>query len=245
MSTSLQRLTGAVLFLALMGCASTAQQLVQSAGGRDTILPSQAIVEGELKGRSLEVGRVYLALDTAKSHFLLPKDAYVRLMENQLAKAFKHAGLMQGTMPAYTVDVAIERMEFVKGAWLFAKPSILRARMEIHRPDNTLVLRGSFECSDLATVPVLIGGILTPVATPHSTETMAHAKLIPAMASLLATVAVGLQEGKTLEAMTIFPDDFRPPPADYVLQHTKLGLTPLTKVETEELTGLKLPEEDH
>lgn len=236
--------TGVALILALTGCAGTAQRIVQYAGGGDTILPTQTVAQSELKGRSLELGKVYLALDAAKSHFVLPEDAYVKLMQHQLAKAFKRAELMQGITPAYTVSVAIERMEFVKGRWLFVTPSVLRARLEIVRPDKVVVLRASVECSDLDMVTVPLGGILTPIAVPHGTESMAHAKLIPAMASLLASIAVGLQEGKTLEAITLFPDDIPRPPANYVLQHIKLGLTPLTKAETEEITGLRLPEEN-
>ena len=241
---SIRFFTGVALILALTGCATTAQRLVQYAGGGDTILPNQTIVQSELKGRSLELGNVYLALDAAKSHFVLPEDAYVKLIRHQLAKAFKRAGVTQGATPAYTVDVAIERMEFVKGRWLFVNPSVLRTRMEIVRPDKAVVLRGSVECIDLDMVTIPLGGILTPIAVPHSTDRMAHAKLIPAMASLLASITMGLQEGKTLEAITVFPDEMLRPQANYVLQHIKLGLTPLTKAETEEITGLRLPEEN-
>lgn len=235
---------GISLILALTGCATTAQQLVQYASGDGAILPTQTVAQSELKGRSIELGNVYLALDVAKSHFVLPEDAYVKLMRHQLAKAFKRAGVAQGTTPPYTVDVAIERMDFVKGGWLFLKPAVLRARMEIVRPDRVVVMRGSVQCIDMAAVTIPLGGILTPIAVPHSTESMAHAKLIPAEASLLARIAMGLQEGKTLEAITVFPDEFQSPQADYVLQHIKLGLTPLTKAETEEITGLRLPEEN-
>lgn len=237
-------LTGLVFILSLSACATTAQRMFESAGGGDTILPSQSVVESDLKGSSYELGSVHLSIDAANSQFVLPEDAYVKLMRHQLAKAFERAGVVQGTIPATTVNVAIERMQFIKGGWLFSSPSVLRARMEIVRPDKGVLLRGSVECVDFAAVTFPLGGILIPIAVPHSSESMAHAKLIPAVASLLASIVRGLQEGNTPEAITLLPDDFPSPPATYVLQQSKLGLTPLTKADTEEVTGLSLPKED-
>jgi len=230
------------MILMLSGCATTALKAVRDKS--DALIPDSNIIQNELKQQAFEIGRIYFDLRTThpEEDHVLPDEAYIKMLDNQLRKAFGRAQIDQGKQPVYTINVAIEEMRFTAGRFLFPKPSILRVRMEIVRPDKTQIMRGSFESRDSAAVPIFLGGILTPISVPHGTSIMGHSRLIPAMAVLITKIAVGLQQGKTLDAIEIIPDDFPIPPAGNLLAKNEWGIAPLTPLETEEITGLQLEE---
>ncbi|MCX7771202.1 MAG: hypothetical protein N2202_09030 [Proteobacteria bacterium] len=228
-------------FMALYGCATTAERVIKAASD-DALLPDAYVINNELKERAFEIGKIYLDIrkDYPKSDHVLPDEAYIKLLRHQVGKAFSAAQLYKGNQPAYTINIAIEEMRFTAGWFLIPKPSIFRVRIEIVRPDKTVVMRGSLRSAEMRTTTVFMGGILTPLAIPHSTSIMAHANLIPAMAVLITKVMMGLQEGKTLNTIEILSDDYPSPPADKILYNNNLGIAPLTYQETEAITGLRL-----
>lgn len=228
----------------LSGCATTAEKIIKAAAPDEAVLPSADIVQNELKQRAFEIGDIYLDIRTEhpKSDHVLPDEAYIKLLRHQVEKAFRVAQLCQGLQPAYTINIAIEEMRFTGGRFLIPKPSVFRVRMEIVRSDKTIVMRGSLKSTEMKTVPIFIGGILTPIAVLHESSSMAHSKLIPAMAVLITKVMMGLQQGNTLDTIEIVSDDFPAPPADKLLHNNNLGIKPLTRYETEEITNLRLTE---
>jgi hypothetical protein len=147
------------MILMLSGCATTALRAIRD--GRDALIPDSNIIQNELKQQAFEIGRIYFDLRATHpdEDHILPDEAYIKMLDNQLRKAFGRAQIDQGKQPVYTINVAIEEMRFTAGRFLFPKPSILRVRMEIVHPDKTQVMRGSFESRDSASVPIFLGGI--------------------------------------------------------------------------------------
>jgi hypothetical protein len=217
----------------------TAQTLVERSSHGNLIVPGKAMVESEFKARALELGTVRLDLDSKENHFVLPEDAYLKLLHYELAEVFRRGRFNDGRTPAWTVNVAIERMQLVGGAFIIPRPSVVRIRMEVVRPDESIVMRGSVQCVEAEMVPIPGGAF----AIPHGSETMAHAKLFPAVSSLAGSILSGLREGKALDAFEVLPDDVVQ--ASNVLKHSPFGLAPLTQYETEEITGTRLPARAH
>lgn len=231
-------------FIFISGCATTAERVIKSASD-NALLPSGEIIQNELKQRAFEIGDIYLDIRTEcpKSDHVLPDEAYIKLLRHQVEKAFITAQLQKGMLPAYVINIAIEEMRFTTGRFLIPKPSIFQVRIEIIRPDKTLVMRGSLKSTEMKTVTGFIGGILSPIAIPHGNiSSMAHSKLIPAMAVLITKVMTGLKEGKPVDAIEILSDDYPSLPAEMILRDNNLGIAPLTRQETEEITGLRLSE---
>jgi hypothetical protein len=209
--------TGLALFCAalmclLSGCASNSvTTLLKASKQTEAIIPSDSVIQDELKARAFEVGTVAFDLRTAadKQGPEIPDSAYLELFESQLKKAFAGAGLGQGTMPAYPVNVAIERLELKPAMFLIPRSSVFRVRMEIARPDAEILMRGQLQSFlPSPTVVVIASGVVAPIALPAKDwEYVALAKMFPAVAIVITTTTQGLQRGETLDEIKVYPKD--------------------------------------
>ena len=200
------------LLVLLSGCASNSvTTLLKASNQSGAIAPSAAVVQDELKARAFRVGAVAFDLGKAadKQGPDIPDSAYLELLDTQLRKAFDGAGLEQGATPAYPVNVAIERLELKPAVFLIPQMSVLRVRMEIARPDAETVMRGQFNSYlSSPTVMVIATGVVAPIALPAKDwEYVALAKMFPAVAIVITTTTQGLQQGKTLDEIKVYPQD--------------------------------------
>jgi hypothetical protein len=174
----------------------------------EPLLPSQDVIEQELKGRAFKTGKVYLDSDakvqTPESY---PELFFVTLIRHQVNRGFTNANLDRGKIPAYEVDIVIEEMKFTKGMFLIPEPSILRVRMELRNLADQVVMKGEIESRELPTIPIVLPGVVgvLPVAFPGQ-EWSAAAKLMPALAIAVTRIMVGLQEGKDLSQIEVYPE---------------------------------------
>lgn len=206
-------LSAAALLVFLAGCATNSVTTLMRASKRtDPIMPSAERVEVELKGRAFEVGRVAFDLQKAADKQGppdIPDSAYLELFDSQLRKAFTGATLGSGTMPAYPVNVAIEELKLRPARFPIPEISTFRVRMEIAGANGAILLRGQFR-SYLSgpAFMVITTGVVVPVALPaEGWERVALAKMFPATALVTAVTTQGLQQGKTLDKIRIYPQD--------------------------------------
>ena len=205
-------LFAAALLVFLAGCAANSvTTLMKASKQTDPIMPSAKRVQAELKGRAFEVGSVVLDLQKAgdKQGPDIPDSAYLELFDSQLRKAFAGAALGGGTMPAYPVNVAIEELKLRPARFPIPEISTFRVRMEIVSANGAILLRGQFRSylSGPAFV-VITTGVVVPVALPaEGWEYVALAKMFPATALVTAATTQGLQQGKTLDKIRIYPQD--------------------------------------
>jgi hypothetical protein len=199
--------------LALMsGCASNSvTTLVKASKQTDPIVPNAAVVQGELKGHAFEVGTV--AFDLHKTEDKqgpdIPDSAYLELLDSQLKKAFGYAALGHGALPAYPVNVAIERLKLKPATFLISGSSLLRVRMEIARESGAVLMRVQFQSYlPPPVVMVIVPGVVAPIALPAKDwEYVALAKMFPAVAVVITATTQGLQQGKTLDEIKVYPQD--------------------------------------
>ena len=214
--------------------------MLKASNQTDAIMPSASVVRDELKGRSFEVGTVRFDVLKAedKQGPDIPDSAYLELLDAQLKKAFDGAGLGNGAVPAYSVNVAIERLKLKPATFLLSEFSLLRVRMEIARPDAEILMRGQFQ-SFLSGPAVMFafGGIVAPIALPaKGWEYVALAKMFPAVAIVLTTTAQGLQQGKTLDEIKVYPQDIEAGTLispDLFLKNAPFGITQMDYKEIE------------
>jgi len=202
----------AVLLVLLAGCASNSvTTLLKASKQTDPIMPSALVVQNELKGRAFEVGSVGFDVRKAadKQGPDIPDSAYLELFDLQLRRAFDGAGLGKGSMPAYLVNVAIERLKLKPSTFLISEASILRVRMEIARPEADILMRGQFQGFLAGRMTSIVGGgVIAPLALPaKGWEYVALAKLFPAVAVVITATTQGLQQGKTLDEIKVYPND--------------------------------------
>jgi hypothetical protein len=202
----------AAMLVLLSGCASNSvTTLLKACNQTDAIMPSASVVQEELKGRAFEVGTVAFDLPKAadKQGPDIPDSAYLELLGAQLKKGFEGAELEKGAMPAYPVNVAIERLELKPARFPIPESSVLRVRMEIARPDAETLMRGQFQTFlPSPTVMVIFPGVVAPIALPaKGWEYVALAKMFPAVAVVITTTTQGLQQGKTLDQIKVYPKD--------------------------------------
>jgi len=229
----------AALLVSLSGCASNSVTTLLTASKQtDAILPSASVVQDELKARAFEVGTITFDLRTAtdKQGPDIPDSAYLELFGAQLKKAFASAGLGQGAMPAYPVNVAIERLELKPATFLIPGSSVFRVRVEIARPDAEILMRGQFQSFlPSPTVVVIASGVVVPIAMPAKDwEYVALAKMLPAIAIVITTTTQGLQRGKTLDEIKVYPKDIEAGnmiSPDLFLKDAPFGITQIDRKE--------------
>jgi len=229
----------APLLLLLYGCATNSvTSLLKASHQTDAIVPSASVVQSELTCRAFEVGTIGFDLRKKddKQGPGIPDAAYLELFESQLKKAFKGAGLAKGTTPAYPVNVAIERIQLKPATFLVAEPSVFRVRMEIVPPGGEALLRGQFQTFFPPPVFFLVvNGVMTPVAIPTKDwEYVALAKMFPAVAIVIAATTQGLQQGKTLDEIRIYPKDIEAGTLispDLFLQDAPFGVRQMSSAE--------------
>lgn len=208
MSLKLFKLSGLMLcftlVLTLCGCATnnaTTLTLINASKKTEPLLPSAAIVDSELKGRSLEVGRIYFDIvnDDPKQRLDISSKDIESLFDRPLRQGFAAAKLVSGKEPAYTVNVAIVDVKLKRGIILF--PCVFRVRMEIARPDQTKVMSAELEARYIYII-LVPGGALPGWTSPLT----ALSEMLPATAVVMTKTALGLQEGKALDSIEIYPE---------------------------------------
>jgi len=223
----------AVLLLSLSGCATNSvTTLLKASKQGDAIMPSTAVVQQELKGRAFEVGVVTFDLRKAgdKEGPDIPDSAYLELLDSQLRKAFRGATLENGVVPAYPVNVAIEQLKLKPAMFLIPGASEFRVRMDIASAGGEILMRGQFQ----SFLPgpnfmVIMPGVVAPIFLPaKGWEYVALAKMFPAVAVVITKTAQGLQEGKTLDKIKVYPHDIEAGniiSPDLFLKNAPFGMT--------------------
>jgi hypothetical protein len=206
--------------------------LLKASKQTDAIMPSASVVRDELKARAFEVGTVSFDLRKAgdKQGPDIPDGAYHELLDTQLKKAFDGAELAKGATPGYLVNVAFEQLILKPATFLFSAPSILRVRMEIVRTRGEVLMRGQFQSSLPApTFTYIGGGVVAPIALPAKDwEYVALAKMFPAVAVVITATTQGLQQGKTLDEIKVYPRDIEAGTTispDLFLKNAPFGMT--------------------
>jgi hypothetical protein len=235
------RVLARIAALALLsGCASNnVTTLLKASKQKDAVLPAAAVVQGQLKGRAFEVGRV--AFDPREAEDKqgpdIPASAYVELLRAQLEKAFARAGLGTGSVPAYPVNVTIERVTLKPANFLIiSAPSTLRIQVTIATATGQDVMRGQFEASFPPPVTTIYAsGFVIPVALPAKDwEYVALARMFPAAAVVVTETVLGLQAGKTLDEIKIYPHDIDAGALispDSFLKSSPFGMTQMSSEE--------------
>ena len=121
----------------LSGCAANNLHIAGNSPLRNT-----AFVQKEFKGHAFVLGTVTAASSQMQStaDHTLPTKAYLELLRYDLEKAFKNAGLNNGTLPAYRVDVEVDQFYFKSGVGgfhvghLYATDTITGGTSTIHIP---------------------------------------------------------------------------------------------------------------
>jgi len=134
-------------------------------------------------------------------------DFFLKLLRRQVEKGFTNANLQSGRTPAYAVNIVIEEMKFTKGKIIIPDLSILCVRLELCDINGNIFMQGEFEARYLATIPFILPGVVGILPVSFSgQEWTATAKMIPAMAVAVTKTVAGLQQGKELGAIEIYPD---------------------------------------
>ena len=224
------------LVLTLCGCATTNSVTTLLNASKKKVepqLPSAAVVGSELKGRSFEVGRIYFDIvnDDPKQRLDISSADITVLFERPLRQGFAAAKLVSGKEPAYTVNVAIVDVKLKQGITL--SPSVFRVRMEISRPDHIKVMSAELEAAYLYLIPIIMPGIVGALPA-YTSPVAALSEMLPAMAVVITKTTFGLQEGKTLDNIEIYPEQgmggvIRPP--NLFLKGHPFGIYPLSNAE--------------
>ena len=245
------RFFAAILAL-LSGCASNSvTTLLKASKQTDPITPSASVIQDELRGRSFEVGSVAFDLHKPedKQGPNIPDSAYLKLLDSQLEKAFDGARLGKGTVPAYPVNVAIEELKLKPARFPIPEISTLRVRMEIVGENGAILMRGQFR-SYLSgpAFMVITSGVVMPVALPaEGWEYVALAKMFPVVAFVTALTTQGLQQGKPLDDIRIYPQDIEAGniiSADLFLQNAPFGMTQMDSKEIRQVIRASQARED-
>ena len=223
----------AAMLALLSGCASNSvTTLLKACDQTDAIMPSASAVQNQLKARAFEVGSVGFDLPTAgdKQGPDIPDSAYLDLLDAQLKKGFEGAGLGKGATPAYPVNVAIERLKLKPATFLISESSLFRVRMEIAGAGGEILMRGQFQTFlSSPTVMVVASGVVAPIALPaKGWEYVALSKMFPAVAVVITTTTQGLQQGKTLDEIKVYPQDIEAGTLispDLFLKNAPFGIT--------------------
>ena len=239
------RLWAPITALLLSGCVTNAMNLIQFAGAYDAVIPSPAALQSEFKGRAFEVGTVSVDYwpRIGTGSLTLPDAAYMRLLDDQVRKAFAAAGLKEGNAPAYKVNAVIEVAKFTSGGAVVPAPSVFQVTMQVERPDGSRAMRGRFMArGNVVSVPVSTNGAILFLAIPLAGPAVAElGRAAPAMADTMARVALGLRNGSPLEAIEISAqDDLSVIQPAAVLRESKLGLRPLSEAEIRSIIGSEL-----
>jgi len=230
---SISLLFAAMLSL-LSGCATnSALTLIKASQRTESVIPNSAVIGQELKGRAFYVGNVYFdaqaALETPAD---VPKEILRNLFYQQAKKGFTNAKLEEGNLPEYSIDIAIEQMKFTRGKFLIPDPSILRVRMEVGNLSGELLMKGALESRYLPATPIIFPGVVGVLPTAFKgQEWAALAKMIPAVAVAITKVAQGLQLGKGLDEIEIYPEALAAGGLinpDMFLRSSPFGLSELT-----------------
>ena len=240
------------MLVLLSGCATNSvTTLLKASRQTDAIMPSAAVVENQLKARAFEVGTVRFDVRKAedKEEPDIPDSAYLELLHAQLKKAFDGAGLGKGAVPAYPVNVAIEQLKLKPAMLLIPEFSALRVRMEIAQPDAEILMRGQFQSSlSGPTVMVIASGVVAPIALPaKGWEYVALAKMFPAVAIVITATTQGLQQGKTLDEIKVYPQDIEAGniiSPDLFLKNAPFGITQIDYKEIDRVIRAAQTRED-
>lgn len=236
--------------LLLSGCATnSALTLIKASQQSEPRIPDSSVIQQELKGRAFYLGKVYFDLQAPLIAMKgIPEKTFPALVRQQVNKGFQQARLVEGNLPAYPVDIAIEQIKFTRGSFLFPNPSILRVRMEISDPANQLLMRGELESRYLPATPVVLPGIVGVLPTAFKgQEWAALVKMIPAVAVATTKVTQGLQLGKELGEIDIYPEALAaggPINPDMFLRNKPFGLTELTADDLRALPDAGLHNEE-
>lgn len=233
-----------LLFLAtlplLSGCATnSALTLIEASQRTGAVVPGAAVIEQELKGRAFRVGAVYFDEQaSSKMPAGVSRELPRSLLRQQAGKGFGNAGLEAGDLPPYPVDIAIEQIKFTRGRFLIPDPSVLRVRMEIRKPSGDLLMEGALESRLLPAVTIIVPGIVGAVPTAaKGQEWAALAKMIPAVIVAITRVTQGLQLGRGLDRIEIYPEASAPGALihpDTFLHGNPYGLSQLTSDDLRE-----------
>lgn len=240
----LRLITLVVIGVFISSCATnSALTLINASKQNDPMIPSSSIVHEEFKGTAFELRRIYYDLQSPiEGVDYLQDSMYPKLLRHQLNKGLLVAQVHKGNLPAYFVDIAIEKIKFTKGMFLIPDPSILRVRMEISRPDGTELMKAEFESRYLPTIPVIAAGVVTPIATGmKGQESVALKKMIPAMAVACTKVVRGLQNGIPLNKIEVYPDTLSTGGIivpDVFLEDEPFGLKRMTTQEIKEVISI-------
>jgi hypothetical protein len=242
-----------VWLLLLSGCASNSiTSLLKASRQTDPIVPSATTVRSDLEGHAFEVGNVFFELHQAtdKQGPDVPDSTYLELFGSQVRKAFSGAELAQGRSPAYPVNLAIEQLRLEPATLLFGKPSMFRVRMEIAPPDGPVLMRGQFEASVPPPVAMIYSsGFVIPLPVPwDGQEYVALSKMFPAMAVVIAATTRGLQQGKTLDEIKIYPRTIEAGNTispDLFLEKAPFGMTRMSYKEIEKTIRASQAREHH
>jgi hypothetical protein len=208
----LEVITLIVICALLCSCATnSALSLIEASKSLDTVIPGKEIVDHKLKGRAFKPGKVDYAQDAiVESMVDIPDEAYPILLQAQVQKAFLSVALDEGEQPAYPVSIVINRLKFTEGTFMIPDPSILHVTMEINQPNSTTIMRGEFESRYMPAIPVIVPGVVGILPTGfEGQEWVAFRKIIPAMSIAITRVIKGLQEGKGLDEIEVYPDDLQ------------------------------------
>jgi hypothetical protein len=202
-------LLGLLFSLMLTGCATnSAITLINASKKTEPQLPNSSVINTELKGRSFEIGNIYLDIpnNDPKERLGIPGSDIIDLLSKPLHQGFLSANLASGQKPSYSINVAVIEIKLKSGISLF--PSVFRLRMEIARPDQTKIM--SAELESRYSNPILVpGGALPGYASPLT----ALSSMLPATAVVITRTVLGLQKGNGLDKIKVYPEQgFSDPP---------------------------------
>lgn len=207
--STLNVLVIAIVLSLLSGCASnSALTLMNASKHTDLIVPPPDVIEQELKERSLRLGKIYFdSSASVQTPSKYPDDFFRRLIQQQVQKGFINAILERGSTPANVVDVVIEEMKFTRGKILIPDPSILRIRIEVRNVNGSTLMKGGLESRYLSATTIILPGVVGILPTAfEGQEWTAVIKMIPAVAIAITKTMAGLQLGKKLDEIEIYPD---------------------------------------
>lgn len=227
----------AVLVLLLGGCATnSALTLIDASKTTKPELPSDSVVENELAGHAFTLGHVYpnLVKDDPQERLNVSIASIATLFEHSVRQAFEAAKLGNGNMPAYTIDFAIIDVKLRQGITLL--PNTFLVRMEIFSADQSRVMSAEFQSRYLRTIPIILPGLVGALPG-YNSALIALSQMLPATAVVVTKTAAGLQQGKTLDKIEVYPSTRGAggliyPPSLFLKGHP-YGIYPLSKAALE------------
>lgn len=222
------------------GCATnSAITLMNASRHTDLIAPDSSVIEQKFKGQAFQLGKVYfdpLAVLQVPEH--QPAEFFRRVMQRQVQKGFTNAALERGNIPANVVDIAIVEMKFTRGKLLIPDPSIFRVRIEVHNERDGLLMKGELESRYLSAVTIILPGVVGALPTAfEGQEWTAVVKMIPAVGIAITRTVAGLQEGKNLGEIVIYPESVAAGGLivpDLFLRGSPYGISELTRIDFHE-----------